>query len=266
MVNTVSPTYAEEILRPEFGFGLHRVLASASDKLLGIINGLDYSVWNPETDKYIYKPYSVHSLADKDINKDLLRKECNLPLKKVMLIGLVGRLAQQKGFDLLAEAMPDLCNLPLQIVILGTGDLKYHVILQSVAQRFPGTVSVHLKFDNPLAHKIYAACDVFLMPSRYEPCGLGQMISLRYGTIPLVHKTGGLADTVDNQNGFVFDKYSKDALFEVIKKAAEAYEDKAGWHEKVRRAFTYNFSWEESAKKYIQLYQKLIAEKCLRPQ
>jgi len=144
----------------------------------------------------------------------------------------------------------------LQLVILGTGDLKYHVILENIAKRYPKVISLHLKFDDPLAHKIYAGSDIFLMPSKYEPCGLGQMISMSYGTIPLVFKTGGLADTVNSDNGFIFDKYAKEDLTKTIEKAIKAFRDKKKWPVLIRKAMQCNFSWKESAKKYLKLYEK----------
>ncbi|MCM8763128.1 MAG: glycogen synthase, partial [Candidatus Omnitrophica bacterium] len=173
-INTVSVKYSKEIQTKEFGFGLEGVLHKRKDTLFGIINGLDYSIWNPATDKYIFKRYSLKKLSDKYKNKEALQKLCGLPKKNVPLFGMVSRLAAQKGLDIFALAIEQFCKLELQLVILGTGDLKYHVILEDIAKRYPKVVSLHLKFDDPLAHKIYAGCDIFLMPSHYEPCGLGQ--------------------------------------------------------------------------------------------
>jgi starch synthase len=257
-INTVSPTYSKEIQTKEFGFGLEGVLAKKKENLYGILNGIDYSVWDPLTDKLIFKNYSVQDLKGKYENKKELQRLCNLPLKDVALFGMVSRLAEQKGWDILAQAIDEICKLNLQLVILGTGDLKYHLILEEISKKYPTVCSIHLKFDEVLAHRIYAGSDVFLMPSKYEPCGLGQMISLKYGTLPLVFKTGGLADTVSEENGFVFDNYKKEDLVKKIKEAISLYKDKDRWNLLVRRAFSYNFSWEESAKKYIELYQKLI--------
>lgn len=261
LINTVSPMYSKEIQTKEFGFGLEGVLNRRKSSLFGILNGLDYSIWNPETDKFIAKNYSLDSLPDKYKNKQDLLKLCKLPQKKeVPLFGIVSRLAEQKGFDILVMAMEKICKLNLQLVILGTGDLKYHNLLEGMAKKYPKVISLHLKFDDALAHKIYAGSDIFLMPSKYEPCGLGQMISLRYGTIPLVFKTGGLADTVTKDNGFVFDVYNKEELLKAVKKAIAAFAKKEKWEKLMLKALQHNFSWKESAKKYLDLYEKAKAQ------
>ncbi len=260
IINTVSPTYSKEIQTKEFGFGLEGVLNKRRDIVFGILNGLDYSIWNPKGDKYIAKNYSLKSIQDKYKNKVDLQKTCKLPLKKdIPLFGIVSRLAEQKGFDILAQAINSICKLDLQLVILGTGDLKYHLLLEKMVKLYPKVISLHLKFDDPLAHKIYAGSDIFLMPSKYEPCGLGQMISLNYGTIPLVFKTGGLADTVTKENGFVFDVYKKEMLIKTIKKAINTFGDKKIWNKLMTTAMQYNFSWEVAAKEYIRLYEKAKA-------
>lgn len=257
LINTVSPTYSKEIQTKEFGFGLEGVLLKRRNSVFGILNGIDYSIWNPETDKFIAKNFSLESIADKAKDKEDLQKYCSLPTAiGVPLFGIVSRLAEQKGFDILAEAMPTICNMELQLVILGTGDQKYHILLDELSKKYPKVISLHLKFDDPLAHKIYAGTDIFLMPSKYEPCGLGQLISLRYGTIPLTFKTGGLADTVDSKNGFVFDEYSKDGLLETMQKAIKAFGDKKKWAKLLETAMRGNFSWENAAKDYIRLYAK----------
>jgi len=259
-INTVSPTYSKEIQTKEFGFGLEGVLNQKKDSLYGILNGIDYSVWNPETDQFIFKNYSAQQLDKRYENKAALQKFCNLPVKDVLLIGMVSRLAEQKGWDILGEAIDQICEYDLQLVILGTGDLKYHILLEEIQKKYPQRCAVYLKFDEVLAHRIYASSDVFLMPSRYEPCGLGQMISLKYGAVPLVFKTGGLADTISSKNGFVFDVYKKEELINKIKEALNLYRNKNRWISLVKRTFTYNFSWQESAKEYIRLYQKLICK------
>ncbi len=174
----------------------------------------------------------------------------------IPLFGIVSRLAEQKGFDILGQAIEKVCKMHLQLVILGTGDIKYHELLQDMVKKYPKVISLHLKFDDALAHKIYAGSDIFLMPSKYEPCGLGQMISLKYGTIPLVFKTGGLADTVTKDNGFVFDKYNKDDLVKTIAEAVKAFEDKNRWNELIKKAMQCNFSWEVAAKNYMRIYEK----------
>ena len=257
IINTVSETYSKEIQTEEFGFGLEGVLNKRRDSVFGILNGLDYEIWNPETDKFIAKSFSLKTVKDKAKDKEDLQKLCNLPLKTdVPLFGIVSRLAEQKGFDILAEGIDQICKMNLQLVILGTGDIKYHEIMQEMVNKYPKVISLHLKFDDALAHKIYAGSDIFLMPSKYEPCGLGQLISLRYGTIPLVFKTGGLADTVNNDNGFIFDRYSKDELIKTIQKSVAAFKNKRKWSTLVSKAMKCNFSWDASAKKYIKLYEK----------
>ena len=261
IINTVSPTYAKEIQTKEFGFGLEGVLNKRKNSVFGILNGLDYDIWNPNTDKFIAKNFSSASPEAKSKDKEDLQALCKLPLKKgVPLFGIVSRLAEQKGFDILAEGIDEICKMDIQMVILGTGDIKYHEVMQSMVAKYPKVISLALKFDDALAHKIYAGSDIFLMPSRYEPCGLGQLISLRYGTIPLVFKTGGLADTVNSENGFIFDKYSKIELVKTIKKAVAAFKGK-GWSALVKKAMKCNFSWEASAKKYLELYAKAKAKK-----
>ncbi len=226
--------------------------------LFGIINGLDYSIWNPATDKFIAKRYSAATIQYKAKNKEELQKHCGLPVdKNIPLFGMVSRLAAQKGLDIFAEGIDAFCKLGLQLVILGTGDIKYHIILEEAVKKYPSVAALYLKFDDALAHNIYAASDIFLMPSAYEPCGLGQMISMAYGTIPLVFKTGGLADTVDESTGFVFDKYTSAEFVKTCKKAISAYKNKASWKKMVLNAMKKNFSWEESAKKYLKLYKKL---------
>jgi len=257
VINTVSPTYSKEIQTKEFGFGLEGILAKRKKYLFGILNGLDYSIWNPETDKFIAVNFSATDLNGKSKDKKDLQKICNLPAKSdIPLFGIVSRLAEQKGFDILAQAIDAICNLNLQLVILGTGDLKYHLLLTDIVKKYPKVISLHLKFDDCLAHKIYAGSDIFLMPSKYEPCGLGQLISLKYGTIPLVFKTGGLADTVNKDNGFIFQQYKKEELIKAIKDALQAFKDRKQWGKLMQNAARCNFSWDESAKGYIQLYEK----------
>jgi starch synthase len=257
IINTVSQTYAKEIQTEEFGFGLQGLLNERRDKVFGILNGVDYDVWNPRTDKFISVNYSQDSFFNKEKNKIDLLSSCVLPIKKnTPLLGIVSRLAQQKGFDIIAKGMEEICRLGLQIIILGTGDLRYQQILTGLAAKYPESVSVNFRFDDPLAHKIYAGADIFLMPSRYEPCGLGQLISLRYGTVPVVFKTGGLADTVSSDNGFIFEDYSKEGLLKSIKDALSVYRHRDKWEALVKRAMQYDFSWESQAKKYVKLYAK----------
>ena len=258
-INTVSPTYAKEIQTSDFGCGLEGVLLKRRDCLFGILNGLDYSIWDPSIDKFIAKSYDIRNLKDKYQNKEGLQRLAKFRInKKVPLLGMVTRLAEQKGLDILAGAIDEICKLNLQLIILGTGDVKYHNLLQERSKRLPKVFRLYLKFDNPLAHKIYAGSDIFLMPSKYEPCGLGQMISLRYATAPLVYKTGGLADTIDRTNGFIFDNYTSSALIDTIKEAISHYQDEENWRAKIRKGMESNFSWQESARQYIKLYKKLI--------
>ena len=222
------------------------------------MNGLDYDIWDPAIDKFIFKKFSPGSLENKYENKHSLQKELGLALKKdVPLFGMVSRLARQKGLDLIAADIEKIAKSNVQLVILGTGEAVYHDVLEKMRKKYPKVISANIKFDDVLAHKIYAASDVFLMPSRYEPCGLGQLISFKYGTIPLAFKTGGLADTVSAENGFVFDKYDVESFLNCFKKAQAAYKNKKKWQSLVKRAFTYDFSWDESAKKYINLYKSL---------
>ncbi|MCM8789501.1 MAG: glycogen synthase GlgA [Candidatus Omnitrophica bacterium] len=257
IINTVSPTYSKEIQTNEFGFGLEGVLNKRKGDLFGILNGLDYSIWNPEIDKFIVKNFSIGNIQDKYKNKEDLQRICHLSVTNdVPLFGIVSRLAEQKGFDILSDAIEKICKMRLQLVILGTGDIKYHELLEEMVKKYPKVISLHLKFDDPLAHKIYAGSDIFLMPSKYEPCGLGQMISLKYGTIPLVFKTGGLADTVTKDNGFVFDKYNKDDLSKTIAEAVKAFADKKRWLELIKKAMQCNFSWEVAAENYMRIYEK----------
>lgn len=257
LITTVSSAYSKEIQTKEFGFGLESILLKRKESVFGILNGLDYSVWDPATDKFIAKNYSLKTAADKGKCKEDLQKASNLPVKKdIPLFGIVSRLAEQKGFDLIAADMDKICKMKLQLVILGTGDLKYHQLLEGIVKKYPKVISLSLKFDDCLAHKIYAGSDIFLMPSKYEPCGLGQLISLKYGTIPLVFRTGGLADTVNKDNGFIFDKYDAGVLLKTIKKSIEVFNDDKKWSGLMLKAMKCDFSWEESARKYIELYGK----------
>lgn len=259
-ITTVSPAYSKEIQTKELGFGLEGVLAKRKGSLLGILNGIDYSIWDPKTDRIIANNYSVLDLQGKQKNKEILQEICGLPKKaEVPLFGMVTRLVDHKGLDILAPELEAICKLGLQLVVLGKGDLKFHNIFESAAKKYPKTLSLHLGFDEVLAHKIYAGSDVFLMPSKYEPCGLGQLISLRYGAVPLVFKTGGLADTVTNEYGFVFEHYKKEDLIKTIMQAIKAFANKNSWSQLVINAMKCNFSWEESAKKYTKLYKKLAS-------
>lgn len=271
VLSTVSQRYAQEIQTEEFGCGLQGVLAERSQELFGVLNGVDYGVWNPESDRLIAANYSVKSLAGKRKCKQALQEKNHLPRQNLPLIGMISRLADQKGFDLLAEAMPELMKMDLQLVILGTGEEKYHTLLEDIARRFPHKVGINLRYDNQLAHEIEAGADMFLMPSRYEPCGLNQLYSLKYGTVPVVHATGGLADTITDlrastlkqgtANGFSFESYSSEALVSCVRRALQTYQDRKTWRKLVKIGMSQDWSWKRSASKYVELYQKAVARK-----
>ncbi len=266
VINTVSETYAVEIQSgSEYGHGLEGVLRGRNADLFGIVNGIDYDVWSPQKDKLISHSFSPEDLSGKRKNKELLLKLCNLPFSKrdIPLIGIISRLADQKGFDLLAQIADELLALDLQMVILGTGDEKYHRLFTAIRAKYPKKISVNLLFDNPLAHLIEAGSDTFLMPSRYEPCGLNQLYSLKYGTVPIVRKTGGLADTIENYDprtgdgtGFVFKGYDASELLETVELALSVYKDKGAWSTLMKNGMKKDFSWESSARKYVELYQR----------
>ncbi len=265
-ITTVSPTYAQEIQTRQFGCRLEGVLRKRREDLLGIINGIDYKLWNPAADDKIFQKFGAETLKDKYINKRKLQQELNLsPEKDVPLLGMIGRLTEQKGIDLVISCLAKISGLNLQFIILGTGEAKYHLLLEKIKQKNYGNISINLRFDSSLAHKIYAGCDMFLMPSNFEPCGLGQLISLKYGTIPIVRKTGGLADTVidynpDNKagNGLVFTKYTSREMLQALMRAIKLYKNKKEWCRLMLQAMKYDFSWETSAQKYIQLYNRVM--------
>lgn len=260
MVNTVSPTYSKQITTKDYGCGLEGVLQRKKDKLIGILNAIDYDVWNPKTDKNIAIRYDEKSLVKKAENKKAFQKELGLEVaENKLLFGMVSRLAEQKGVDILSESLDEILK-NYQVVILGTGDEKYHKILQKKADKYKSSFSLHLTFDEKLAHKIYAGSDVFLMPSRFEPCGLSQMISYKYATVPLVKATGGLVDTVIDYGkgggGFVFTDYSAKAFQASVKEAAKVFSDKSKWKILLSKISAFNFSWEKAAKDYMEMYKK----------
>jgi len=258
-LTTVSPTYSRQIQGREFGCGLEGLLNKRSADLRGILNGLDYSVWDPSSDPLIVVNYDAGRLEGKGGNKKALQKECGLREDpRAPLLAVVSRLAEQKGVDLIVPLLPELAAAGMQFVILGTGDEKYQRLLRKAAAGSPGAVSLHLKFDEALAHRIYAGSDIFLMPSRYEPCGLSQMISLRYGTVPVVSSTGGLADTVSEENGFIMNGISARELSVKIKEAARLYADAGRWRRLAERGMEKRFSWQASAGEYISLYEKIL--------
>jgi starch synthase len=268
LINTVSETYCREIQTPEYGCGLDGVLRVRRDDLSGIINGLDYTEWDPATDRDLFSGFSADTLEEKKTNKlglqELLGLEQSL---QTPLLGIVSRLSAQKGFDLVAKLLPRFVAGGVQLVILGSGEEKYVKLLKNDAGSREHSVSFNFEFDSALAHKIYAGADIFLMPSSYEPCGLGQLIALRYGTIPVVRKTGGLADTVSDPEqsseptGFSFSTYSASALWLAVTRALETWRTPALWEGMVRRAMALDFSWHSSAVHYEELYRRGIRKK-----
>ncbi len=259
-LTTVSPTYAAEIQTPEQGFGLDGLLRARSDVLAGILNGVDYSVWNPETDTAIAANYSASDLSGKQTCKLDLLQHAGLPTDRteVPIIGIVSRLASQKGFDLLAQVAYDLVNWDIRMVILGSGESQYESLFRSLAEARPDKFSVRIAYDDKFAHKIEAGSDIFLMPSRYEPCGLNQMYSLRYGTVPVVHATGGLDDTIEASTGFKFRPYTADAMLGALREALTRYwVDRERWNGMIRDGMSRDYSWAASASRYIDLYRSL---------
>jgi starch synthase len=259
VINTVSEKYAQEIQTAEYGYGLDGLLRFRNNDVFGIVNGIDYDLWNPATDKLIAKKYSPRVLSGKLENKKALQKANKLPEKDVPVIGIISRLADQKGFDLIAADIENIMHKDLQIVLLGTGEPKYHELFKDMKKKYPSHIGLNLGFDAALAQLIYAGSDMFLMPSRYEPCGLGQLISYKYGTVPVVRKTGGLADTViDEETGFVFEEYTPEALDNAITRALNAYNNAKRWKAMVVKDMGLDYSWDVSAKKYLSLYQKAV--------
>ncbi len=263
-ITTVSPTYAREILTPQRGEGLHDLLRSRLSRLHGILNGLDVTVFDPANDPALVRQFDADHLEDRAANKHALQKRLALVEGDHFLLGMVSRLADQKGFDLLIEALPNLLSdTEVQFVLLGAGDSDYAARLTELAHRFPRQVSINLGYDAILAQHIYAGSDAFLMPSRYEPCGLGQMIALRYGSVPIVRATGGLADTVQDfepatgeGTGFVFRPYEAGALLDAIRRAHHASGDRNIWRALQRRGMSADFSWDSSARKYAAVYEE----------
>lgn len=269
LINTVSETYCAEILTKEEGCGLDGVLQLRREDLKGVLNGLDYAEWDPAADPDIFRNYTASALAGKAVNKKGLQKLLGLePRPDIPLLGMVSRLTAQKGFDLVGELLPRLAAEKLQLVVIGTGEEKYVQQFADIRAQGSKNISLHVGFDPPLARKIYAGSDIFLMPSHFEPCGLGQLIALRYGAVPVVRKTGGLADTVvdglDNgkeQTGFAFDAYAASPFWDAIKRALAAYHDPEGWKKIMRRGMNSDFSWRRSAAKYEELYRHGLAKK-----
>ena len=269
-INTVSDTYAKELLTPEYGCGMDGYLWSRHTDFFGILNGVDYSVWDPETDKYLTHNYSMNDLSGKIKNKEELLKKLGLPAKlEKPLIGMVSRFASQKGFDIIHDVLDDLLSLDAQFIILGSGEEEYENMFQDAANRLPEKIGVCFGYNEELAHQIEAGADIFLMPSHYEPCGLNQIYSLKYGTIPVVRKTGGLADTVqdwneynqygqDIGNGFSFYEYSGPALIRSLQRAIYDFHNKPVWRKIQQNGMIKDYSWKHSAEEYIDLYQKTL--------
>lgn len=265
-LTTVSPTYSREIQTPAFGFGLEGVIKDRADRLVGIVNGIDTDLWNPETDPYLPSRYAPGNLAGKAVCKMALQQEMNLPLRNVPLLVVVSRLSDQKGLDLVADVLPELLADDIQFVLLGAGDPPIEARFRALHALWPDKFGLRLGFDEGLAHRIQAGGDIFLMPSRYEPCGLSQLYSLRYGTIPVVRKTGGLADTVVPEGaggdgpatGFMFEPDSAAALLATIREALAAYAQPARWAALMQAGMASDVSWAKSARAYADLYAEAV--------
>ncbi|MDD5567118.1 MAG: glycogen/starch synthase [Patescibacteria group bacterium] len=261
VINTVSEQYAQEILTQEYGQDLHRILLNRKNRVFGIINGIDYFDFNPSTDPGLVKNYDFNSLHRKEKNKLFLQKEFGLPQNaEIPLIGMVSRITEQKGFDLIMEILEPLMRQDVQLVIVGGGEKKYEKYFRRSAKRFPNKIGVHLEFDVTRASQIYAGSDMFLMPSRFEPCGLGQLISLRYGSVPIVNAVGGLVDTITDfnpktrkGNGFIFKRYDSRDLLIALTRAIVNYKYSDYWRDLVVHGMQQSYSWEIPAKKYIKL-------------
>ena len=271
LLTTVSRTYAQEIRTPAFGNGLEGVLEERSHELHGVINGIDYELWNPETDAALAKRFGPGELQGKAVCRTALREEMGLAPGPGLLVGMVTRLAGQKGLDLTLDALPGILATGSQLVLLGSGEAPLEEAFTAAAAANPGQVAVRIGYDDELARRIYAGADAFLMPSRYEPCGLGQLIALRYGTVPIVRRTGGLADTVREVDpgrrtgtGFLFDAFAAEPLVEAVRRAATARRDPALWGAIVRNAMAEDFSWDASAREYVTLYRKALKARASR--
>lgn len=265
VINTVSETYAEEIMRKDFGQDLHRILVNRRHKLFGVVNGIDYYKYNPNTDRGLHKNYTLDKVYRKLLNKRYLQKKYKLPVNdKLPMIGLTSRIAEQKGLDLILDILPTLMLRDVQMIIMGDGDKEYLKKLNKIQKKFPEKLRV-LPFDKKMETSIYAGADMFLLPSRFEPCGINQLISFRYGCVPIVRSIGGLSDTVINfdpvsneGSGFTFKHYKANELLVAITRALETYKYKSSWKLLVRRGMKASFSWELPALKYLELYRKAI--------
>ncbi|MCX7625098.1 MAG: glycogen synthase GlgA [Candidatus Sumerlaeaceae bacterium] len=271
-ISTVSRRYADEIQTEEFGCGLDGLLRQRRDKLYGIMNGIDYSVWDPRTDPHLPVHYGANSLGGKTRCKKALQEELGLEVDAATpVVGMITRLDPQKGLDLVAEAMDEIMTEKVQFILLGSGHAEFHEFFAQAARKYPRRMSVNLRLDIPLSHRIEAGADLFLMPSRFEPCGLNQLYSMRYGTIPVVRRVGGLADSVIDATeenvakaratGFVFDEYSAKAMMVALRRALAAYHKKTLWRQLQRTAMAQDFSWDASARKYVELFQNMLTER-----
>jgi starch synthase len=269
IVTTVSPTYAKEIQTSEFGTGLEGMLVERKDDLYGIINGINTELWNPEKDKLIPFNFSYSTLENKIKNKKVLLKKLKLEFSEnIPLLGIVSRFAWQKGFELFEPIIEKLLSKNLQLIVLGEGESKYEEFFTKISEKYPDKIAVLVEYNNELAHQITASSDIFLMPSKYEPCGLNQMYSLKYGTVPIVRKTGGLADTVRDVNeydvtgnGFTFPDFDPFQFLDTIERALSYFKDKEKWKKIIKVGMNEDFSWNNSAKKYIEIYNKAVGNK-----
>lgn len=265
-INTVSPNYAREILTKKYGGGLEGDLKKRKKDLYGVINGIDLERFNPEVDPEIKTRYSLRTLRKKEVNKLDLQKAVRFKKdKNILILGMVSRLTDQKGIDLVGKIIPSLAKLGVQMVFLGVGQDIYENLLKKAQKKYPRKVSTNIEFNAHLAQQIYAGADLFLMPSRFEPCGLGQMIAMRYGTLPVVRTTGGLQDTVKNYNsktqegtGFVFKKYQAKEFLSAIERALKVFQDKKTWLKLIKRTMSQDFSWSKSARQYLKIYLKTL--------
>lgn len=271
-ITAVSQNYAKEILQPEYSYGFDGLLKHRKKHLSGILNGIDEKNWNPGTDKHIHQKYNRRSLNNKHLNKTALQKELALPINaSIPMIGMISRLVEQKGLEIILQSLAILMTRAVQIVILGTGETHYEIQLNKWAQLYPKRFKVIIGYDEDLAHRVEAASDMYLMPSTFEPCGLNQLYSLRYGTLPIVTPVGGLADTVFDTNkkniknglanGFVLKEKSALALLNAVQKAIILYQSPEKWRQLQLNAMSGDFSWQSSAKHYIKLYKRAIKKR-----
>lgn len=269
LLTTVSPTYSQEIQTAALGFGLEGVLQERRDRLVGVVNGIDADQWNPATDPYLPSRFSASDLSGKRACKAALQQELKLPVRDVPVLGIVSRLAEQKGLDLVAEILPELATLDVQIALLGAGEPALEGLFRLLHAQYPEKLGLRIGFDEGLAHRIEAGSDLFLMPSRYEPCGLTQLVSLRYGAVPIVRRTGGLADTIvpyrpqtikeGRATGFMFGEPAGDALLSTILLALRVHADQKEWTSLVRAGMSADVSWARSARSYADLYHRVVA-------